>query len=215
MANYHKFIYDTDGRKIIGDFEGAYSTCDDVWPSQHHTDLFKHRFVAHLLKSLGPEAKLADIGAGYGDYVAALIREGLNATGYEISPTAVERGRARFQLGDRLQVASLKDGIPAPDRSFDIVSLFGVLWYLLDRLDESMQEVKRVLTPGGRFVVSLSMVRDPIGGEVMGSYDDLLVLLRRHFSVRQAIVSYLNEDIADGKPLAQCATDMVVYCDVA
>jgi SAM-dependent methyltransferase len=214
MADYHKFIYDTAGRRIIGDFEGAYASCDDVWPSQHETDLFKHRFAAHLLRSLGPGARLADIGAGYGDFVADLLAEGLDATGYEISAAAVKRGRRRFRLGDRLQVASLKNGIPAADRSYDLVVLYGVLWFLLDALDASMIEVKRLLRPKGRFLVSLSMVRDPIGAEIIGSYDDLLTLLRRHFNVRQAIVSYLNEDVAAGKAVAECATDMVVYCDV-
>lgn len=214
MADYHSYIYDTTGRRVIGDFEGAYRNCQDVWPSQHDVHSLKYQTVVHLMKALGPGARLADIGAGYGDFVALLLKEGLNVTGYEISPTGVERGRQRFGFSDRLQVGDLKSGISAPDGAFDVVTLFGVFWFLLDSIDAAMQEVRRLTKPGGAFVVSISMVPNPIGAEVVGSYDDFLGHLQRHFRVREAMMIYLPGELAAGKPLADCATDMVVYCGV-
>jgi SAM-dependent methyltransferase len=212
VADYHSYIYDTAGRRIVGDFEGAYRDCEDVWPTQHDVHTLKYRTVIHIMKSLGPGARLADIGAGYGDFVDVLLREGLDATGYEIAATAVARGRDRFGLGERLQVGDLKAGIPAPDAGFDVITLFGVFWFLLDRLDEAMAEVKRLMKPGGTFVVSMGMVPNPIGGEIVNSYDDFIGHLRHHFDVREAMLAYLHAELAGGKPLPECTTDMVVYC---
>ena len=94
VADYHSYIYDTTGRRILGDFEGAYRDCDDVWPTQHDVHTLKYRTVMHIMKSLGPRARLADIGAGYGDFVDVLLREGVDATGYEIAATAVGCSRS-------------------------------------------------------------------------------------------------------------------------
>jgi SAM-dependent methyltransferase len=212
MADYHRYIYDTENRKIIGDFEQAYQSCEDTWPTQHHVHLLKYQSVLHMMRQRPQGARLADIGAGYGDFVALLVSKGLDATGFEISATAVDRGRARFGLGDRLQVGDLKRGIPAADASFDIVTLFGVFWFLLDCIPDAMAEVRRILRPGGTFIASLTMVTNPIGRETIGSYDDFLNHLRRYFVLDEATLAYSSADLQARRPVAECETDMIAYC---
>ncbi len=212
MADYHSYIYDRNARRIVGDFDGAYRNCDDTWPSQHDVHLQKYQSVIRLAHRLGPAAQVADIGCGYGDFVALLCQEKIDAVGFEIAASAVARGRERFGLGERLQTGDLLQGIPALDRSFDIVVLFGVFWFLLSDVDKALRELQRVLKPGGVLVASLSMVADPIGREVVANYDDFLRHLRSRFDVREALLTYDSGAVAAGKRLAECPTDMVAYC---
>jgi SAM-dependent methyltransferase len=212
MADYHSYIYDRNARRIVGDFEGAYRNCPDTWPNQHDVHLQKYQSVIRLAHRIGPAARVADIGCGYGDFVALLRQERIDAVGYEIAAAAIEKGRERLGLGERLQVADLLKGIPTPDRSFDVVALFGVFWFLLGNVDQALRELQRILKPGGVLVASLSMVPDPIGREVVANYDDFLRHLRSRFDVREALLTYDSSAVAAGKPLAECPTDMVAYC---
>ncbi len=215
MADYHNYIYDTKKRQIVGDFEGAYRNCEDTWPSQHDVHLHKYQSVLHLVKKLGPTTTLADIGCGYGDYVALLRQHGVNATGYEIAAAAVEKGRERFKLGEHIQVGDLTEGIPAPAASYDVVVLFGVFWFLLNDLDHALGELCRLLRPGGTLVASISMVNNPIGGEVLSSYEDYIRHLRRRFVVSETALYYDAKQLQASRLLAECSTDMVAYCHVA
>ena len=45
MADYHQYVIDVKGRKILGDFDGAYRNCNDVWPGQHDINAMKFRIV--------------------------------------------------------------------------------------------------------------------------------------------------------------------------
>ena len=213
MSDYHQYIYDRGARKIIGDFEAAYKNCEDTWPSQHDVHLLKYQSVFHRLRCLGPEARVADIGCGYGDFVAFLRRSGIDACGYEISPTAVAKGQERFGLDSHLAAADLLSGIPSADESFDVIVLFGVFWFLLDGIDAAMDEVKRLLKPGGILVASIGMVADPIGKETLGSYDDFIGHLRKHFAVTETALHADSSDLRRGLPYSQCATDLVAYCE--
>jgi SAM-dependent methyltransferase len=213
MADYHKYIYDRENRKILGDFEGAYSACGDVWASQHDTHIVKFQWVLWEALRRGPSARVLDIGAGYGDFVAMLLRQGVDAAGIEISPSAVRKGRQTHRLPeDRLRVGDLGQGLDLPDASMDIVVVYGVFWFLLDRLDFCLGELDRILVPGGSIFCSLSMTADPIGGEIVGSYPDFVEVLRRRFTVAEAFVNADANALAKGQALDGCPTDIVVRC---
>ncbi len=210
MSDYHGFIYDTAARRIVGDFDGAYATCDDVWPSQHDVHILKFRTVRRIAVDTG--ARVLDIGAGYGDFVADLAASGVDACGVEISAAAVAKGLARHP-GIDLRAGDLRSGLPFADASFDVVVLFGVMWFLLDALDESLAEIRRVLRPGGLLAASISMPEGtPIGSEVIGSYDDFVAVLRRQFVVRETMLCHDHLDLQKGLPPAACKTDMVAWC---
>lgn len=210
MSDYHDYIYDLGARRIVGDFEGAYANVDDVWPSQHDVHILKFRTVRRIAQETG--GRVLDIGAGYGDFVADLAAAGVAARGVEISPTAVARGIERHP-GIDLRVGDLRSGLPFADASHDIVVLFGVMWYLLDSVDACLREIRRVLRPGGLLAASLSMPEGtPIGSEVIGSYDDFVAILQRHFSVRETLLCHGHNDLRAGLPLSRCRTDMVALC---
>lgn len=218
-AEYHRYIYDLEQRRIVGDFDAAYRACDDVWPTQHEVHRQKFRIIHERARQVsqqhGRPARVLDVGAGYGDFVASLLRDGVDATGVEVSAEAVRRGQTRFGLGHRLVVGDLRTGLPFADAHFDIVVLYGVMWFLLDHLDESLAELHRVLCADGWLAASVAVPDNPIGGHIMGSYDDFLRIVRRRFVVQEACTMYDEAALGTGSPLAQAVLDFVAFCTPA
>jgi SAM-dependent methyltransferase len=74
---------------------------------------------------------------------------------------------------ERASVASL----PVPDAAFDVVTAVETHYYWPD-LPNSLREVRRVLKPGGRFVLIAETHRDGVGGAL---YALPMFLLRARF----------------------------------
>ncbi len=95
-----------------------------------------------------------DAGCGPGLYAEALIRAGARVSGPDASPRMVELARQRVGDAARLRVADLERPLDWPaDASFHLVVLALVLQHL-DRRVEALRELRRLLRPGGRLVVS-------------------------------------------------------------
>ena len=99
--------------------------------------------------------RILDAGCGSGPLSAALRDRGAVVTGIDISAGMLELARRR--LGDevRLQRADLKSPLPFPDNAFDDVIAALVLHYLED-WTAPLAELRRVLTPRGRLIVSVN-----------------------------------------------------------
>jgi SAM-dependent methyltransferase len=108
----------------------------------------RHRLLLDEIARLElPEgARVLDVGCGTGAMVEALAQCGLAAHG--LDPWAATRGldAARFRTG---QVES----IPWPDGDFDALCAFDVLEHADD--GPALEELWRVLRPGGRLFVSV------------------------------------------------------------
>ena len=98
--------------------------------------------------------RILDAGCGSGPLFAALRDRGAIVTG--IDKSAGMLGLARRRLGDDadLQVAELGGPLPFPDGMFDDVTASLVLHYLED-WGPGLAELRRVLKPGGRLIVSV------------------------------------------------------------
>ena len=92
-----------------------------------------------------------EIGCGTGCDLLQFARHGANAVGIDITPGHLRLARER--VGNIAQVFH-GDGteIPFEDGSFDYVYSHGVLHHL-DQPQRMVQEIFRVLRPGGRFNV--------------------------------------------------------------
>lgn len=104
-------------------------------------------------------ARVVDLGSGGGHLCVRLAEEGYTAVGVDSSDTMIEaatqaaagaspeaRGRVSFVHRNLLD-----NGLPAG--AFDIVTSMGVIGYLPDD-DRMFEEARRLLAPGGVFVVS-------------------------------------------------------------
>jgi demethylmenaquinone methyltransferase / 2-methoxy-6-polyprenyl-1,4-benzoquinol methylase len=117
---------------------------------------WKRRLVA--MAAPRPGARALDLATGTGDIAFGLAEQGARVVGLDITPRMIELARekvtshrsARFLVGDML-------ALPFAAASFDIVTTGSGLRNV-PNLPAAIEEIRRVLSPGGR-VVSLDFNR--------------------------------------------------------
>jgi ubiquinone/menaquinone biosynthesis C-methylase UbiE len=106
--------------------------------------------VAHLVAPWLPRAqRILDAGCGPGGNGAWLAQYG-TVVGVDVAADALAFVRARRR--ETLPVRAPLEALPFPDASFDIVIGITVL-YTVDDDSRALQELARVLAPGGALVV--------------------------------------------------------------
>jgi len=98
--------------------------------------------------------RILDAGCGSGPLMEALRDQGAIVTGFDKSAGMLELARRRLGGDADLQVAELSSPLPFPDGTFDDVIASLVLHYLED-WGTALTELRRVLKPGGRLIVSV------------------------------------------------------------
>ena len=142
-----------------------------------------HRTVRHMAACLGdinPQHAVLDIGAGYGGparYLASTF--GCDVTALNLSEKENERSRELVKergLNDKVKVidGSFED-IPADDETFDIVWSEDAILHSGHR-EKVLEEVVRVLKPGGRFIFTDPMQSDDCPDGVLQSILDRIHL---------------------------------------
>ncbi|MEV5896955.1 class I SAM-dependent methyltransferase [Nonomuraea fuscirosea] len=98
--------------------------------------------------------RILDAGCGSGPLFAELRDRGAVVTGVDASAGMLELARKRLGPDADLRVADLAAPLPFPDDTFDDVTASLVLHYLKD-WGPTLAELRRVLKPGGRLLVSV------------------------------------------------------------
>lgn len=98
--------------------------------------------------------RVLDAGCGSGPLAAALRAKGAVMTGFDSSPAMLELARQRLGENADLHLADLSRPLPFADGAFDDVVMSLVLHYLKD-WTAPLAELRRVLKPGGRLVLSV------------------------------------------------------------
>ena len=100
--------------------------------------------------------RVLEIGCGLGTDGAQFARAGADYTGVDLTEAAIELARKRFELfglQGEFRIADAEN-LEFPDQSFDVVYSHGVLHHTPD-IEAAVQEIHRVLKPGGRAIVML------------------------------------------------------------
>ena len=112
----------------------------------------RQRFALQMVEASVPHgSKILDVGCGTGEMAAELMRRGYDVWGLDIAEARIRSVHERFGA-DRFRVGDIEH-IEFPDNTFDAVVCLGVMEYL-DRDEPALQEVWRVLKPGGKAVIS-------------------------------------------------------------
>jgi len=98
--------------------------------------------------------KVLDVGSGNGYVLSRYAREGADVYGVDLTPTAVELCRRRFELMnlDGTFTVASAEALPFADETFDCVCSMGVVHHTPDT-EKALDEIYRVLKPGGRLVL--------------------------------------------------------------
>jgi 2-polyprenyl-3-methyl-5-hydroxy-6-metoxy-1,4-benzoquinol methylase len=98
MAKYHKYVFDVENRKFIGDFESMYQNeAIEQFDSWHQEDTRQfHRNVIELLLHNYNFNCIVDIGCGKGAFTHTLKKENNKVIGIDIAPTAVKLAKEKF-----------------------------------------------------------------------------------------------------------------------
>lgn len=111
----------------------------------------RRRIILNILKPLAlPGLKILDFGCNAGYLVKYLSDRGFNISGCDKSAEAIAFGGAQ---GIKNLKVTENDILPYADEEFDVVLCLDVLEHLPDDL-AGIKEIKRVLKPGGRAVVT-------------------------------------------------------------
>jgi ubiquinone/menaquinone biosynthesis C-methylase UbiE len=146
-----------------------------------------------VIKALAPSVgdRILDIGAGKGDVAAGVLEASKGAEIYAIDPN---EGRVAFMKKNRPNLRSSvarAEGLPFPDSHFDKAYTTMALHHYAD-LSKALQEIARVLKPGGTFVV---LELDPhsakgrlseFSGKVLGEHMNLMPQEDLEARIRQA-----------------------------
>jgi len=136
---------------------------------------------------------ILELGCGNADITRTIAETGESRkiTALEVDNIAYEKNRKISDLPNVDFVLAGAQDIPLPKKSVDVVLMFKSLHHVpLDLMQSSMQEIKRVLKPGGLLYVS-----EPI---FAGDFNDVLKMFHDEEKVRAAAFNTLQLAVNDG-----------------
>ncbi len=132
----------------------SYQASAGDWAAARSGGHFWREEMREFLAGVPAAGRVLDAGCGAGRDAAHLAASGRQVTGLDISSALLAQAR-RAAPAARLVHASVY-GMPFPDGCFDGVWSAAVLLHLpKDRAGAAMQEMSRVLAPGGRMLVAV------------------------------------------------------------
>ncbi|MFB9469678.1 methyltransferase domain-containing protein [Nonomuraea salmonea] len=135
-----------------------YDSIAEGYSAENETSLLNAYYERPAMLDLAGDVagrRILDAGCGSGPLFAALRDRGAIMTGFDASAKMLELARQRLGDDVPLHLADLSSPLPFPDAAFDDVVASLVLHYLED-WTAPLAELRRVLVPGGRLLVSVN-----------------------------------------------------------
>ena len=155
-----------DRAKLMRDIVGADSVLEkSLFGAREVPTLFRAPYLhyeSQLQKYIFSGMKVLEIGSGTGTHTGSLLSNGAIVTATDISEQSLEYLFRRYDhLANKLclKVADM-ESLPFGDQTFDLVTSAGSLSYGENL--KVLEEIHRVLTPGGYFICVDSFNHNPI-----------------------------------------------------
>jgi len=98
--------------------------------------------------------RVLDAGCGHGPISLELSQRGAQVSAFDLSPSMIALARKRLGGQANLRVADLSEPLPYANDDFDLIVCSLALHYVEDWAP-TLAEMRRVLRPGGRLIVSI------------------------------------------------------------
>ncbi|GAA5106199.1 class I SAM-dependent methyltransferase [Nocardia iowensis] len=134
-----------------------YDSFAEAYTAENEASLYNAYYERPAMLELAGDVagrRILDAGCGSGPLFAALRDRGARVSGIDASAGMLELARRRLGTDADLRIADLASPLPFSDGAFDDVVASLVLHYLED-WGPTLAELRRVLTPGGRLLVSV------------------------------------------------------------
>lgn len=138
--------------------DSDYDGFAEAYAQQNETGLFNAYYEKPAMLRLAGDVsgrRILDAGCGAGPTLAELRAAGATIAGFDRSAAMIALARERLGPDTDLRVADLADPLPYADAEFDDVVASLVLHYLED-WSKPLAELRRVLEPGGRLLISVN-----------------------------------------------------------
>lgn len=135
-----------------------YDTFAEAYSAENETSLLNAFYERPATLQLAGDVRnrrILDAGCGSGPLAKALVDRGAVVTGFDASQAMVSLARHRLGETADLFVGDLGQPLPFDDNAFDDVVASLVFHYLEDWAGP-LREVRRVLRPGGRLIMSVN-----------------------------------------------------------
>ncbi|QLY28524.1 class I SAM-dependent methyltransferase [Nocardia huaxiensis] len=135
----------------------SYDSIAEAYTAENETSLLNAYYERPAMLELAGDVsgrRILDAGCGSGALFAELRDRGATVTGIDASAGMLELARRRLGSDADLRIADLANPLAFPDNAFDDVIASLVLHYLRD-WGPALTELRRVLAPGGRLIVSV------------------------------------------------------------
>jgi SAM-dependent methyltransferase len=164
-TDYHDYVI-KDGR-LIGEFEKMYQKSAGVpWQQDVDAQRLDVRIAIDMVRDLYPDS-ICDIGCGLGYFLEAVKSEiGHCVTvgiGCDVSATACQKAKALFPHLLFAEQNIMGDVNPY---MASLVTVRGVLWYVIPKLETAVMNIKRHVRPGGHLLVAQNF--PPLSSEFYG-----------------------------------------------
>jgi len=138
-------------------------------------------------------AQVLELGCGKAEKTRAIAQAGQVAgiLALEVDEAQHAKNAQATDLPNVRFAPGGAEDIPAGDAAFDIVLMFKSLHHVpLDKMDRALQEIRRVLKPGG-----LAYISEPI---YAGAFNDILRLFHDEGQVREAAFAAVKRAVSSG-----------------
>jgi SAM-dependent methyltransferase len=178
MQPYHKYVFDTDNRKFVGQFEEMYQSEDsenyDSWFQEDLTHIGKQISVTILNRY--NFNSILDIGCGKGAFTHLLKKSNCRVVGTDISETAITKAKSKYRDVEFYNLTA-KETLEKTEVIWDLIIMSEILSYL-----ENWKEVLESVSLVSNYVyISLYLPPNPIG--FVKSFEELKNEINKYFDI--------------------------------